>query len=585
MLLYAEADTPVHDKTAQTVYKDSHGTNNTQEINNSSCKHKRLFFEQSFAIFLQFLPQKFAQAMDHEGIDEAKVRLDLILDPKEVFEHYQRDHSRLMEAVERLLVLKGYDLVLRTLKDELNYLLKSERDLKQLLGLIRQHSNEFDNSSFLDALIEILMEIALNYSFLFESFKTCQVISDLVTQNKRFPSRDLAKSYFSTISVFFRDSNQFLAYLNSLHVLNELESMEFSRKEFEFLKRCAAFKTERFPRDLFCGIKIRDVDSIVVDSLVDTAGFAYDPIWNAILSSTRLVSNDMKTVAFLLKNGISYELMGDKIKVLGGTSEGFTTTVFSIVKQYEPVLPKVENHPSEPSASVGADKSGKPEGDTLIPEERPSVESNPPHIQKAQFKNRFVVPYRQLKIINKYMPIDFEDKYYQERNERRIEHFNAMSKKFEEEKVFFMTKKDTVDDLFDQLSKVIERRHAEQRAEAEERMRLEESRIKEEQRSKMWSNLSKRSTDASSLRKEIIDGREVSESKLPTDSSKGLNESIYVPKFTTRDTFGNPTGGLYVPKFHTTNASKSDEKASESSNEKTSSCSVPWGSLRKRKSS
>lgn len=549
--------------------------------------------------------------MDHRA-GKAEARLDLMSSPNEVFEYYQHDRTKLIEVIERLLGLKECGLVVRVLRDESDHLLKSDRSLKCVLSLIRRHYKEFDDSSFLDTLIEILMEIALGHPFPFESFKTCQVISDLVIQNRRFPSKSLAKSYFARISAFFRESSQFLAYLNSLHILNELESMEFSRREFEFLKRCAILKAERLPKDLFCGIKVRDVESITVDVLTDAAGFAHDPMWDAVLDDSGSLPNDMKTAAFLMKNGIRYELVGDKIKVLGGSPEGFTTTVFNIVSLYEPVFSRAENIVSEPNVSTNADKSTKPGGSVLVSGENSSVNADrdsEPAKKTLGFKNRFALPYKQLKIINRHAPIDFEDRFHEERNERRMECFHAMNKRFEEEKAFFITRKEAVSSLLSQLGKMVEKRHSDQRVETEERMKLEESRLREEQQSKMWSNLSRGNTNLSNQRKEFAESREGSTSKLLTgDSFKtsgGLNGGVYVPKFSTLDASEDSSSALYIPKFHTTGtfrpaggihspeplsvdiSAKSAEKAPGSSKDisETSSCSVSWGNLRKRKNS
>lgn len=541
--------------------------------------------------FLPLLLQKFTQSMNHKEIDETKVQLSLMSTSGEVFEYYRKDRSRVVEVIERLLVLKGYELVLRALREEYNHILENEKTLKRMLAILHRNTEVLDDASFLDSLIEVLIGMALNHPFSFESFQICQVISDLVVRNKRFPSKDLAKSYFLKISEFFREGNYFLAYLNSLHILNELGSIEFPKKEFEFLKRCAVLKGERYPKDLFCGIKTRDIESIVVDNLVDTEGFTHDPMWDIVLDDSKPLPDDMKTLTFLMRNRICYECHDNKVRILGHSSEGFTTAVFSIAKFYEPAYVKeetlstkqmdVDTNEDLEESKLGTGKSALEKDSNIL---RPPI-----------FKNRFMLPYRQLRIVNRHAPIDFEDRFYQERNEQRIKRFDVMNKKLEEEKAFFISRRRTVDGLFNQLSEVIEKRLANQRADAEERMKVERAQLKEEQRSKMWSNLSKRNTDLSAskngsariLGAESLDAAKISEgSNLYVPKFRTDDPAKYTPRFRTTDF--NPAENIHLPRSFSKDVGLDLERKTDSeknTNEELSTCNGSWRNARKRKNS
>ncbi|ELA41689.1 uncharacterized protein VICG_01322 [Vittaforma corneae ATCC 50505] len=459
-------------------------------------------------------------ARDHTSKCELEVRINIADDPNDLLAIYRENNAFFQEVISKLLNLRKYSHFSIVWSEASAILSQDSRSLILALNLIRCNAKELCQAEEADFLIRSLLDLALQYSNTFEAFKICQTISELIVQNKQFPSKAMAILYFQIISSLFKASSNAYSYLNALHLLNELEPINIRKGEFEFLKELAMAKSEPFAKDLFCDIRPREVNAISVG--LETSEYVFDEKIRCILDAFKTGSsleNSFSNVAFLLKNSIPFTVDQNIVKLQKASSEGFTSIIFNITNQYvpdiiaqEPVDMQTKEPIEKKKAIVAKDKE-----EVVVPTR-----------SKTEFKNRFTVPYKRSKLFKMYMPVRFEDIHYSERNARREEFNTSQMDEKLREREFLLSYKDVVEDLINELRRLQETKANNERQVLLEKAKEDEERIRQEQRSKMWRVQGK--TEQQNL--ECLENKS-SVNFIARSTGEPIHDGIYVPKFST----------------------------------------------------
>lgn len=526
--------------------------------------------------------------MEKREFIEAKDRLSLVTEAKNVLKAYEPNSGSIwmkLATISKLFEVQGYNEIAVVLDDGWNDFSQNYDCLRCFLSIIRANSKEIGDTQFLHFVVKFLLNIACECPCQYESFIACQEISSLAMKNKFLPPNPILKVFFTKISEFCKTSNQFIGYLNSLHILNEIEKVSLSKEEFSFVKKCAEIKNERFPRDLFCGFKVKEPNSIVIDNLSDDPNFVPDPQWQSlvrIVDQGTLVDFDenseesMQLVSFMTKNDIYFEINDGKIKILKRPFDGFTTKVFNIIRAYEP---KAEDEIPEIIEEI---KLSSPIVSKTKP--KPTIKNE---VKPAVFKNRFGNAQKKYKALCKYAPIEFQDDFYCQRNQQKFDSFVLSNTLFEDNKSLLSQSKARIESLYNSLVKEVAEKQRKLELENIERKKKEEEARTEEENAKKWFNLPKKpiaqntavpcgnksksswSDKKDTLKKPsniyvpkitTLDLESVSESLNATEQSLADNSSnrLYSPKNVTKDLSSK---NIYVPKLTTSDLfSVSDEQ-------------------------
>jgi len=471
--------------------------------------------------------------MEKREFIEAKDRLSLVAEAKNVLKAYEPNSGSIwmkLATISRLFEIQGYNEITVVLGNGYSDFSQNYDCLRCFLSIIRVNCKEIADMQFLHFVVKFLLDIASECSCQYESFITCQEISSLAMKNKFLPPNPILKVFFTKISELCKESNQFIGYLNSLHILNEIEKVSLSKEEFNFVKKCAEVKNERFPRDLFCGFKVKEPNSIVIDNLSDDPNFVPDPQWQSILRMAEQDSlldfdenseESMQLASFMTKNDIYFEISDDKIKILKRPFDGFTTKVFNIIRAYEP---RAEDEVPEIIEEI---KLSSPVASKTKP--KPAIRSE---VKPAVFKNRFGNAQKKYKALCKYASIEFQDNFYCQRNQQKFDSFVLSNGLFEDDKSLLSRNKARIEDLYDSLVKEMAEKQKKLELENIERKKKEDEARTEEENAKKWFNLPKKPISQNSA---VPCGNKSKSSWSDKKDTPKKPSNIYVPKITTLD--------------------------------------------------
>lgn len=439
---------------------------------------------------------------------ELEAKIGITEDPNELLAIYRRHSGFFQEIISRLLNLKQYSHFSMVWGEEQPAISKDAASLSQALSTLRNSAKELCQANEAEFLIRTLLELTKAYFATFEAFKICQTVSELVAHNRQFPSKAMAVMHFQIISDLLYRSGNVHSYLKALQILSDLDHTVIKKDELEFLKELAVIKSEAFTKDLFCGIKTKDIDSIVLAS--NDIEFVPDEKMVFILDAFKqgkCIENTFSNVAFLLKHAIAFVIEDDGLRILGNQSEGFTSVIFNIANRYEPRTKKeVKKTPELRKAVVP--KVEKKQEITIKP--------------KVEFTNRFSAAYRRFKLLRMHMPVAFEDVHYNERNARRRAYYEAEAQRAKENQEFLLPYEDVIEKLRGELQVLREEKERKEREILQEKAKAEEQRMKQEQKDSMWRNVAKMQVSAPSI-------AEIKRSDQISPNTDG----IYISKFST----------------------------------------------------
>jgi len=410
------------------------------------------------------------------GSDTA-AQINIATDPNILLEIYRDNTAYLQEVVSKLLSLREYDHFAIVWGEALPRLSKDYVTLLIVLNKIKMNAKEICQAGKTDFFVRTLLDLTMAYPKAFETVRICQTISELIIQNKCFPSKATAILYFQTIADLFKIAGSFLSYLNALHLLNDLESLTVASKELSLMREMAKMQSEAFAKDLFCGIKPKDVDAVTV-GVVDAECECDDRavyILNGLKSEEGL-ENTVANVSFLLRHLIAFKSEQGRLRAAKPANKSFTSLIFSIAKQYEPAA--LLDDEVEVEVVKPVEKKQAPQR----PKEEAPRETKP----KVEFKNRFTVPYKRSKLIRQYMEVSFADTHYDERCKRRDELNLARREERERERAFLLPHSETVDDLLLKLKELQEERANAERQVLLEKAKADEEQLLAERRDNMW---------------------------------------------------------------------------------------------------
>ena len=400
-------------------------------------------------------------------------KINLSDDSKELVKIYNENTSFSFEIIHKLLSLKDYSGFLSIW--DLSYSnLKSDPSELKKLSFTPKEIREIAESKIIDSFLTSLLDIAIHYKASFESFKVCLLISELIQIKKQFPSKAWIVSYFTLVARFFKSNNLFLAYLNTLNILKEHQTVQISKQEFDFYAKVEKIKNDSSTKNLLCGIKLKDIDSLVFD--FTDAEFSYEPIWNEIFNLQ--VKNTIENLSFVMKNGFSYKIDSGVIHIQPNSSVKFVSKVFEIANSYRII----------PAAQVVEEKvSFAPVKKTE--EIKPSAEvKDEKVVSKPEFKKRFSNLYKKFKLLHKYSEVVFNDLYFEERKQLRNEKIQETKNALEKEKERLSVYSTVIPDLKAELKNKLEKKRTEEEIKEKERIKAEEEKLLAERKTNMWRN-------------------------------------------------------------------------------------------------
>lgn len=473
-------------------------------------------------------------AKENLSNQELEIKINTIEDPEDLIAISKENTDFLLIILSRLLFLKNYSYFSVAWNDSYKILNSDSKILLSALFLIKNNSTELCFSGESNFLIRNLLDLAIFYSNTFETYKICQIISELVVINKQFPSKATAILYFQIISNLFKIRENIVSYLNSLHILNELEPLNFDKEEFIFLKELTKIKSDCYVKELFCGIKQRSLESIVINFRDESNNDSFNnndinntnndsiirnniSFYNFLLNTYKnngILEKSLLNISFLLKNSISFSVLENGLTIESSTSndDGFTSLIFDIANLYQPIVIKSSNNENV-SNNENISNINKRIEDINI-NKKVVVDNIKVVKPKIEFKNRFTISYKKNKLLKIYLRINFDDKFYKERNDRRNEYINNQFTNKEREREFLLPFKGLVEELSGEIKRMQNEKIENERRIMLEKLKEEEERAKEEHRAKMWKLGSKTSLENKS------------------SSNFKAESGIYVPNFT-----------------------------------------------------
>lgn len=431
---------------------------------------------------------------DKPSTAERFAEIDLI-DTQEEGRSYFMNNNNLdvfskLHLLEKLVKFRDFEFSSKIFTQSFTSEILDQKALDIFTSRISKIIEILEDKVFVEILINFLIDFIKAIQKPYERFIVCKLVSSLVLKNKEFPSKMAAVFYFQTISLFFRRSSCFIGLLNAAKILADLEIFILQKDELQFLKQICNFRNEKFPKDLFCGIKRLDYEDINIET--DNGDFDwsvnYDSRWLFLLENMKnneiifeCTSPEMKQnmITFCLINRLTFEFNNTEMRIaFGTTSEGFTTLVFNIIKRYETRVEMIEN-----IKTVNNEVIRKPKDIKKIPNNL--KDDKPPAVL---FKDRFTKSYRKLKTINKNTAIRFDDQFYEDRKAARILEFDVKNKIFEEKKAILVLKADVIERLHLCLADVIEKKNEAARIKAEELRKIEKEKMEAERQANKWSN-------------------------------------------------------------------------------------------------
>lgn len=422
--------------------------------------------------------------------------VDFSTSPSEIYDAYSREPARVLQVVERLVAVGGFDEILRILARENEGLVADLGRLRGLLAAIDEGALELKRREKLEPFIAFFIDLAAAAGCTYESFAVAKTVSSLVAKNTRFPSRALAARYFRCLAAMFRAGDSFYNYVNSLCMLDVLEEVAISAEELAYLRGCCRIKRERGMRRVFCGLKLVDPEEAFENKKFAGTGFVPDAGWERLLAikkSDAPAAYDVEFLSFLRKNGIAFSVEGGRVAVGDYVQEGFETKIYNITREYEVAKPSAEIAGETVGDSKIAGATGVTAGDAKIADATGVVGNRPAESSAAappapEFPDRFTEPHRRFRWHYRHARNVFCDDSLEERNRNRHEAFVKSSAAAEEQRELFAERADVVRDLAQQLQAKIAAEHEADRLEALERQRAEEERREAERQSQMWSN-------------------------------------------------------------------------------------------------
>lgn len=419
------------------------------------------------------------QSCPGTGFD--RYAFDLKNDPSEIYEIYAKDPPCLLPALERLVAVKGYEEVLRILRSEHGNLLSDVNVYHRIVNAILDDAAEIRACDRLEPLVVFFIDLISVPKSPFQTFLVCRTVSSLIIKNSRFPSRAHTIKYFKYVSMLFKRAGSFYNYLNSLQILDSLESIKISAREFLFLRECASIKNEPGCKELFCGLKMVDLCKIFAGKdFAEEDDFVENANWRKLIDIKKTAQTtpfDVDFLSFLRKNSILFEIRHGEVHVKDYVHTGFATKIYNIVKAYEVKKPRDE----PPVASVEK-PSRKQEPDGPPPKSSAPVAGRP----APEFADRFSLPYKRFRWLYSHVSNTFVDGCFEERNRNRHAVFLQTSAAYEERKARYVERKDTIEQLSTLLTEKIKEKYEADYQKALENQRLEAERAKVERKAQMW---------------------------------------------------------------------------------------------------
>lgn len=465
-------------------------------------------------------------------------KINLSDDSKELVKIYNENTSFSFEILHKLLSLKDYSEFLTIWNLSYSNLKNNPSELKKI-NFTSKEIREISESKIVDNFLGSLLDMAIHYDNSFESFKICLLISEIIQTKKQFPSKSWIITYFTLLSNFFKSNNLFLAYLNTLNILKEHQSIQITRKEFDFYVKVEKIKNESTSKDLFCGLKLKDIDSLSFDFIEEE--FSYESIWDEIFSLK--VKNTIENLSFIMKNGFKFNIENEIINIEPGSSVKFVSRIFEIANSYR-IIPK--SQPLEEEVTVKPVE--KIEQKISIPVQKEEKIT----IKKPEFKNRFSNLYKKFKLLHKYSNIQFEDLHFEGRNQLRNEKIKEAKETLDKEKEKLSKYATIIPDLKLELKNKIDIKKVEEEAKEKERVKAEEEKALAERKSSMWRN--KSSVEPKSESTTPLYNPTSSESMSRTQQSE--NKGIYKPNLSSINSM--------IKNYKSENQPKSEEKPTRS---------------------
>ena len=400
-------------------------------------------------------------------------KINLSDDSKELMKIYNENTSFSFEILHKLLSLKNFSEFLSIWNLSYSNLKKNPIELKKLIFTSKE-IRDISESKIADEFLTSLLEIAVDYNVSYESFKICLLASEIIQLKKQFPSKSWIITYFTLVSKFFQSNDLFASYINVLYILKEYQPVSISKLEFDFYSKVILLKAEVPYKDLFCGIKTRDINSMIFE--YTDSEFVFEPIWNDIFNLK--VKLTIENVSFIMSKGLIFHVVDDLILINSGSHVKFVSKIFEIANSFKPIINSQVVNEQHAVKSVAKPELKMPVATAAHPHEQV--------FKKKEFKNRYTNLYKKFKLIHKYSTIAFKDTCFDERKNLRNEKFNEQKLAIEKEKERLSIYNNIIPELKAELRIKVEAKLAEDKLNEQERIKVEEERQLEERKSRMW---------------------------------------------------------------------------------------------------
>lgn len=425
--------------------------------------------------------------------------LEMESDPSNILGLYTASASLKLPAFSKLCELNCYREALVILQKELAGPW-NRNECVAFWKALSAHIAGAKESNILNEFIASYISQYSRYGCSFQQALLCQIASDLISQNGKFPSKQHAITHFRTIAHMFYTSNAIYNYVSAIGILNTIECQSLPKLKLEFLFECLQIRKEPLKREFFCGQKPKDVLTLK-ETLMKTSSdldFVENAQWRTLLafkSGEQPVFDD-DFIVFLELLGMEYSITEGVLAVNSYRHVGFTTSVYEIVKRYE----KKAERQVVPSTPTIRAKPQTPKIFTEVPKEAPKT----PKI--SSYKNRYQDSLQEFKRTYCRLTRVMSDEHFEERSRRHLEEFTENKNKLDSRKLFLSSRKETIEELLAELHEKVEMESARQQQ------------IREELQAKEKESESRGIWDVETLRKQL---------RPPTASPGGVYRSPY----------------------------------------------------------
>ncbi len=402
-----------------------------------------------------------------------------ITDKEEIYSLYKKNNVNYINCLEKLISLDIFDIFFLILENELNSLILNIKEYERVLNIVNDNLVKIRESGHLPQLMKMFLSLLKQRHLYFQKYIICRVISILVGFNGKFPDKNFAITYLNNLLVIFKESNSFNNYLIALYYLDKLHSVELSEDELDYLKKCATIKSEPFCKELFCGMRSINLETIFKDKIFTTKKFYKDMNWELLIelkynnSSTDL---NVNFISFLKKNSIDFVVIDGKVYIGDYSSKGITKNVLDIAKKYEVKKEKTKTQDKiqdKENIELNIIKDLKENTENVKKTDIRKPECPKKPTNKVKFSDRFSKPLREFKWYYMNAKYKFEDDHLEERQKIKEEKFFKFKKKFDIKKKIFNEKKNLILNLSAKLKNIIDEKIKKEKEDAINRMELE----------------------------------------------------------------------------------------------------------------